>query len=177
MHHVVIDIETLAKSPRASILSIGAVAVGPALDGWSMTNTFYVVVDSAQSTPGSYDIEADTVRWWAQQSDAARAVFTDPEAMFLGSALDSLASWLTLEPGPKKIWAKPPRFDIAILEHAFAIEGRPIPWGHRDVLDMRTLIHLRDPEGALAPPDDDGHHNALGDAMWQARYLATLLEV
>ena len=173
MNHVMLDIETLATTPRASILSIGAIAMD---ETFTEIGDFYYVVDPTLSPPDDYEITAETVVWWAQQSDEARAVFTDPDRVSLPVALGSLSYWFRQVATPRKVWANPPRFDITILEHAYGVQCLPLPWDHRDVLDLRTLVHLRDPDGALKPPDDASHHNALGDAQWQARYLARLFE-
>ncbi len=172
MNHVMIDIETLGRTPRAAILSIGAVGMD---DAFTEFADFYIAVDPAQSHGGEYDIDAETVAWWAQQSDEARAVFTDPERVHIAQALSAMESWLQHVPRPRKVWAKPPRFDVAILEHAYRAEIRRPWWDHRDVLDLRTLIYLRDPDGLLRPLVDGVKHNALSDARQQARYLARLM--
>ncbi len=169
MNHVMIDIETLGRTPRASILSIGAVAMDA---DFVVLGEYYAVVDPTLSGP-DYEIGPETVVWWAQQSEEARAVFTDANRS-IGSVLLHLYTWIG-QWGEPKVWAKPPRFDIAILEHAYDVQCLNLPWEHRDVLDLRTLIYLRDPDGLLRPPDDAARHNAVADARWQAQYLARLL--
>lgn len=176
MRHVMIDIETLSRQPNASILTIGAVAIE---DG-EIVGEFDMAIDPRLSGP-KYHIDPDTVVWWMRQPDEARAAATGG-GQSIAVVMGDLKRWLpsgdnAWESPPRfKIWANSPRFDIAILEHAFAVQGLGFPWDHRDVLDLRTLVHLRDPEGLLKPPDDDAHHTAIGDARWQARYLLRLFE-
>lgn len=171
--HLMIDIETLGTGGRAPIIAFGAVLLSDKPDN----DTFYCAIRPSLSPP--YEPDFDTLAWWTQQSEEARKVFRATDAITpLGFCVKFLAWWNEQGLGDGrsvKVWAKPPRFDIAIVEHMLRAEGYSPPWKHQNVLDMRTIIFLADPEGNLKPPPNEGHHNALADAMWQAQYLQRLL--
>lgn len=168
--HVMIDIEALGTSPRAPLLALGAVAIDASGRGLS---SFYRAVKPSLSPP--YEPGFGTLVWWTQQSEEARAVFSDPNAV--GADIFSILFtrwWGEHADENTKLWAKPPRFDVAILEHTLR-HYVSIPWGHRNVLCFRTLIHLKDPKGVCQPPFIGVEHNALSDAERQANYLVRLL--
>jgi len=169
--HLMIDVETLGLSPRAPIVSLGAVL----FDQEGFYQTFYRA--AKPELGGPFEPDFDTVRWWMRQSDEARAVFQDPEATDVGTMLMRFSFWLEEHCFGKKykVWAKPTHKDIPWLEHNLRTFGQDIPWSHRDVLDLQTAIHLLDPNGELQPPDNTEHHNALADAQWQVTYLQALL--
>lgn len=168
--NIMIDIETLGMTPRAPIVAIGACA----FDMNAIRRKFYRAINIDLER---FDADASTLRWWLAQGPAARGVFSDPERIDVAQALEDMHEWAfdAVAGRPFKVWAKPPRFDIAIVENAMQVCGiRPL-WGHRDVLDMRTAIHLLDPSGEHAVPFTGTVHNALHDAVWQAEYLQAVL--
>ena len=88
MTHISLDLETMGTGPMSSILSIGAVVFE--LDG-TYTNlsgpAFYTTIDLKSCEDRGLRIDASTVKWWATQSDEARRVITDPDALLLAHAL------------------------------------------------------------------------------------------
>lgn len=171
MNHIMLDIETLGVSSRSPILALGAAALGSS----GPPREFYRAVKPSLAPP--FEPSFGTVSWWAQQSMEARGVFSDPDAASSAEMCLAFLEWWGLHADKDtKLWAKPPHFDVVILQHTLAVHGYRPPWSHRNILDLRTLIHLKDPDGALQPPDIAGHHNALSDAVWQAEYLTRLLE-
>ncbi len=166
--HIMIDIETLGQSTRAPILSIGAVAS----DG---REPFYRSVTPILEPP--FVPDWPTIKWWLTQPDAARSSLVDASAIYINHALLDLVDWLAMD-DRTLLWAKPPRFDIAILEHAYRAGHIVMPWAsyHRQVLDLRTIARLRDPSGdvAVKVPTVSVRHNALDDARWQLDYLLAL---
>lgn len=180
MQHHMIDIETLALSPRAMILSVGIVAVNRNSSGTYAVNGFaYWVANIAKNDPGKYEIDPQTVLWWLRQSDVARADFNRLATIHIRDVLICLNEFIQLTPNHEDalIWAKPPKFDLAILEHAYQTEGIDCPWSYKQLRCLRTAIDMFDPDDTLAPPDHGTHHNALDNAKYQAEYLAKLLNV
>ena len=72
---IMIDLETLATSPDAAILTIGAVRFDPF--GRELTDpemdSFYVRVDLDSCDEIGLVTNDDTIAWWANQSDEAKA--------------------------------------------------------------------------------------------------------
>lgn len=153
-----IDLETLGTTPGCAIVSIGACS----FDMEGIKEKFYQAVDISRLPSGT--IDAGTVKWWLQQSDAARAVFTDQEATTLAIALERFAEFWDRN-GGIFLWGHGAAFDAPILDAACNRAGvRSLAkfWNYRDT---RTLYALAD----VSPAREAGtHHNALDDAVAQA---------
>ena len=71
---IMIDLETLATSSDAAILTIGAVKFDP-LDynvEFDDSDKFYVKVDLDSCNDINLTVSEDTINWWATQSEEAR---------------------------------------------------------------------------------------------------------
>lgn len=169
MQHVMIDIETLGTTPDAAVIAVGWCdfrrhAV------WETGHSREIVID-LQSAMKYGSIDSDTLFWWLQQDATVR------EHNFSGTcstemALLRLVKDLTFV-DKLTVWAKPPQFDIAALVDKFNKAKRPVPWAHRSVRDLRTLISLF-PEVTL-PKNNLTQHRAKDDAAYQAECACVLL--
>ncbi len=76
-----IDLETLATSPDASVLSIGAVKFDPFGDELNdqQMDSFYVRVDLDSCDRLGLVTSDSTIAWWAQQSQEAQDEAFNPE--------------------------------------------------------------------------------------------------
>jgi hypothetical protein len=136
-------------------------------------DTLYVRLTWQDQIDAGRTVSEHTIRWWLQQDDAARQAL-EGESVSLRGALVALTKfYIARDCG--RLWANGPSFDVSILDHAFAHDGMlTAPWKYNAARDMRTI---RD----LVPPDfgDDiplaTAHNALDDAVWQARYVRAAL--
>lgn len=188
--HAMIDLETLALTQDAAIVQIGAVA-------------FELRAGGAIDVAGGLDILVDpnaprrrhcshTVGWWHSQDPALyeKVVARQADRVRLGVALARLHDWLdriNAEHGLMGVWAGPAAFDLGVLRHAYEQLGRAIPWNYRIERDDRTVRALSR-YGLLAPRPFDAlaeqpalpprvEHDALNDAIYQARALQDLLGV
>ena len=171
--HVMIDLETLGTSPRAVILSIGAVAFET--DG-TFTGTYYTEL-FAQEQIDVYSryVSIDTIAWWGEQSPEAKSVLTSTNAVSLHSALDRLRGFLPEKTWEKaQVWSNGASFDIPMLNDAYQGLGEKAPWRYWNERCYRTMknyfAHIKSP----APPKVA--HNALEDAKAQAAHLALILQ-
>ena len=166
---VMVDIEAMSLSANAAILSIGAVVfdVGSGVTG----STFEVGIDPVSAECSGGHVCADTMRFWATEAkDAARwAAFSGTNTHIDGLIL--FATWLeSLSGGDKKsirLWANGPDYDLVIMTNAYRRERLDIPWRFRNQRCYRTMR-------AMLPAIDlpgYGSHNALQDALFQAKYL------
>lgn len=167
--NVMIDLETLATTAGAVILSIGAVKF--TMDGHIDDKGFYAVC--SMSSQSRRYIDQGTLAWWMDQSKEAQAVFTDPNRKSLEDALHDLKDWYR---GSEKslLWSNGADFDIPMINHAmrqYDIEPLTMHWNHRC---FRTLKQ----EYAMVPkPAHEGAaHNALVDAIQQARWAQDIAE-
>lgn len=173
MRHMMVDLETLDTTSVSVITSIGAVVFDPS-DGQDILGEFYARVEWQEQLSAGRTVSESTIRWWMQQSDDARTAAFTGEAVPLRGALVGLTK-LYAAKDCERIWANGPSFDVAILEHAFLHdEMLSAPWKYNAPRDMRTIRDL--------VPTDFGSdivmavaHNALDDAIWQARYVGAAL--
>ena len=176
MSNVMVDLETLGKRPGCVVLSIGAVFFDR--DYTRLGSRFSAVINSPNCLALGLHEDPDTVRWWAQQSEAARLVLDQAytSRLTLGQALEGFAAFLQLHGATAKtvkVWGNGADFDNAILQHCYAAVGQPVPWQFWNNRCYRTLKNLLP---LIQPPERVGtHHNALDDARHQATHAIGLL--
>ncbi|NBP58700.1 3'-5' exoribonuclease [bacterium] len=158
--HLMVDLETLATTPNAAILSIGAVTFDP--NSSNIYDDFYYRVE-LESLEGldSY-IDDGTIEWWSKQDASVQEEAFNPEGRVdIRLVIDDFYKFCM---GASHFWSHGSTFDIIILEHYFRQLGKPYPWNFWQVRDTRTLFDLGyDPE----MPQANKHH-ALEDAVRQA---------
>lgn len=159
--HVMVDIETMGKTPGHAILSIGAVT----FDSDGIHREF----DEKISLKSCYldynmDVDDDTIDWLEDQ-DASFTVEGKP----LPEVLESFSKWL---PGGRyKIWAKSPSFDCRFLKDAYARCGMNAEWNFWDQRDVRTaeeFFSYMTGGGSPEPELEGNAHDPLFDAKKQA---------
>jgi len=168
MDSVMVDIETLATSNDAVILSIGAAAFDMET-GDVHSNTFYVNINPNQGRRA----DDKTLQWWSEQSEAARAAFENPQypKQALKTALGMFNIWYRDVAPRGDMWSH--SFDKGILHHAFDQVGFKSPWHFRGERDIRTLGWLYKQITGRKFPEverEGEHHNALDDALHQIKY-------
>lgn len=160
-----IDIESLAVSPDATVLTIGAIKFyrRGELQSMDKYEKFYVRVDPAScESIGSYT-DPDTVKWWNSQSESARyEALEHPDRVPIQTALTKLSEWIG---NSKVIWANSPSFDCVILESAYRKCGREPPWRFWLIRDCRTIFDLAGIRKCDLP--DGEEHHALHDCYRQ----------
>lgn len=161
---VMIDLETLATSTDACILTIGAVKFDPYgkdVDEPAM-DSFYVKVDIDSCNELGLAVNDDTIAWWAQQDKQAQAeAFEGDDRIHIRDAFDQLYKFCW---GAKRVWSNGAAFDIPICETVYKRLNKAIPWSFWQVRDVRTAFDLGiDPKR----PPVLAHH-ALQDAWNQA---------
>lgn len=170
-----LDIETLGTNETAPILSIGAVFFNP--ENGDLGAAFYKVVDLVSSAQNAI-IDADTVKWWMKQSDETRSIFNQYESVSLLEGLSAFSTFISDSVDVKKVkvWGNSSTFDNVILRTNYNKLGLPTPWQFYNDRDVRTIIDLaRTIKGIDARkeiPRDGVLHNALDDALYQARYVS-----
>lgn len=159
--HVMVDIETMGKTPGHAILSIGAVT----FDSNGIHDEFDEEI-SLESCYLDYDmkVDDDTIEWLENQ-DASFTVEGKP----LPDVLERFSKWLP--DGNYKIWAKSPSFDCRFLKDAYSRCGMDAQWNFWDQRDVRTAEEFFSyiTGGGSPEPDLEGDaHDPLYDAKKQA---------
>jgi len=161
---IMIDLETLATSPDAAILTIGAVKFDPFGDDINEPNCekFYVRVDLDSCDRIGLVTNDDTINWWSQQSkEAQEEAFSPDDRIDIVDAMNQLYKFCW---GAKRVWSHGASFDVVICEHIFNKIQKAVPWKFWEVRCTRTLFDIGiDPE---RPPVLK--HHALEDAWNQA---------
>ena len=179
MHNVMLDLETMGNKPDAAIVAIGACFFNP-LTG-EIGNKFeqtVLLTDSAKF--GS--IDGDTVLWWLKQSDDARLRINDGLFVTLGKALESFYEFVSVNcPVHKvKMWGNGASFDNVILKNAYDAIDKDAPWEFYNDRDVRTIVDLGRTLLNFNPKKDmpfqGTEHNALDDAIHQAKYVSAIIQ-
>jgi exodeoxyribonuclease VIII len=169
-----LDLETMGNGPRAAIVAIGVCEFDPCagFDDAVVISTFYSRVSLQSSVSVGLDIDASTVLWWMQQSDAARkSTFEGADIGSLDTVLRMFNGWLVNDfssAHPIAVWGNGATFDNVIIRSAYKACGIEPPWSFRNDKCYRTVVNL----APKVPFEKYGTaHNALDDAIAQALHL------
>ncbi|HDU5039430.1 TPA: 3'-5' exoribonuclease [Klebsiella pneumoniae subsp. pneumoniae] len=177
--HVMVDLETMGKKNNAPIVAIGAVVFDPATG--SIGESFYKVVCLESSVNWGAVIDPSTVIWWLKQSSEARSAIVNDDAIPLQDALLQFREFVSdnVAGGSKKaqVWGNGASFDNSILRSSYDCIAEDYPWEYWNDRDVRTMVELGqaisfDPKTTI--PFEGYRHNALADAIHQARYVSAI---
>lgn len=177
--HVMVDLETMGKKYNAPIVAIGAVVFDPATG--SIGESFYKVVCLESSVNWGAVIDPSTVIWWLKQSSEARSAIVNDDAIPLQDVLLQFREFVSdnVAGGSKKaqVWGNGASFDNSILRSSYDCIAEDYPWEYWNDRDVRTMVELGqaisfDPKTTI--PFEGSRHNALADAIHQARYVSAI---
>lgn len=174
-----VDIETHGTGHNARIIQIGAV-------GFDFNEGVFEAHELLQMDERCFNvriapyagaqIDAGALQFWAQPEQ--RLAKTEIERMpelYVGEALDAFDKFCSEWLGTRgHMWAKPPSFDLSLIQDMYALLDRKVPWNFRQTRDVRTLIYLAEqvPMVNFKVPNIDQArlipHYALHDAAVQA---------
>lgn len=179
-----IDLETWGKKPGCAIRSIGA-SVWDNLTGQQVEGapTFYVNVCKKSCFDKGLTFDADTVKWWEKQGDAAKAAL-EVDQVSLSIALSELRVWyrdvVNVFGRDIAVWGNGKEFDVSILEACYAAIHQPAPWPFWASADVRTVVLF----GQMLGIDVKGTkqfngtpHYALDDSLHQGGCTAETLHL
>jgi hypothetical protein len=163
--HAMVDIETLATSPRAVILTVGCVKFDP----YTTTiphSDFYHRLDIDAQTAMGREINDDTLGWWSQQAKHVQEeAFSDENRTNLTQFAQEFNKYLV---GVDKIWYHGANFDMVLIENLFDQLQHGRTWQFYQLRDSRTLFELM-PTDPRKDFDQSNLHNSLEDSRVQAR--------
>lgn len=161
---VMIDIETLGRSPGCVIVAIGACR----FDVQEVGETFEADISPTSCQDFGLTIDAETLEWWLTQGPEARKQLMGGDGL-----ADALADFNRFISDADELWANSPSFDLEILDAAFEACGVDAPWEFYNERDFRTIKNLGVEHGI----EQDGiEHNAVDDAIHQATVAAAVLD-
>jgi len=155
-----VDLETLAVSPNAVVLTLGAVHFDPYGTGYSDSIYFRIDIDDQDAL--GREVDPNTITWWASQPpEIMEEAFSPDDRIPLVEAMDCFHkfAWVC-----SAFWSHGATFDLVIIENIYRQLNKPLPWNYWQLRDTRTLFDLgQDPE-----MPQNSKHNALEDAIRQA---------
>lgn len=170
MENVMLDLETLGTSPGCVILSIGATF----FDKTRLGEKFYRTIDVQSCIDAGLTVSGDTFKWWMGQKGEARKALFD-KTIPVQDALSEFSAWLgqNCETSSVKVWGNGSDFDNAILAKAYgAVLGETQPWRFWNNRCYRTACDLLNDRNRK---QEGVYHNALDDAVSQAKHLSRVL--
>lgn len=170
MTNVMIDLETLGVNNNAMILSIGAAKFdfnAPTQEE-AVTDSIYMRLDITTMPSSHFIMDATTVLYWlSDRMQGARTALFQDEPLPIMTALSGFAQWYG--PDPMPTWGNGAAFDNVILHNAYKVMGEEVPWGFHDDRCFRTLKAGVPSEVFSKVKAMGTAHQALHDAVWQAR--------
>ena len=171
-----VDLETYSSKSNAAIASIGAVEFDP--NTGELGKQFYRVINTKSLAYYKFDVSLDTFKWWMGQSDAARKELCEPESMTpIHKALYEFCIYWGTVSQKNYFWSHA-TFDSVVLRNTYETVKIQPPWHYRDCMDIRTIVALvpksLKKEYCETPRGDLTHHNALDDAIYQAKYVSVM---
>lgn len=171
-----VDIETGGTEEDAAIFTIGACSFNRYKPD-VIHDRFEVRISMEDNTKEGRKLDGGTIAWWFQQSEQARADLFG-ENRTLKSALVEFRMWIQgCKPAMQTCWANDPDFDVVILRHAYKKIGDTWPFFFALNRSCRTIFELAFPDKEELDNlkafvrGDSTHHNAVDDAVNQARMV------
>ena len=158
--HLMVDMETMAVTPNAVVLSLGAVHFNPYGSGYSDKIYFRVSIDDQDAL--GREVDPATIEWWGRQDPAImEEAFSPDNRIPLVDAMDQFHKFAW---GCDQFWSHGATFDLVMLENIYRQLNKPLPWNYWQLRDTRTLFDLGfDPDMPTG-----SKHDALQDAIRQA---------
>jgi len=169
--HIMVDIETMGTNSNAPIVSIGAVVFS---EKEVTDKVFQQNVSLKSCMELGMKPDPDTIMWWLQQSDAARASLTDSDPVHVSTVMYNFRWWLFSVTGTLqrlRIWGNGANFDNVILANAYRSCGMATPWKHYQDRCFRTFRELHEP---IEQAQYRVEHDALSDAVAQAMTMVLI---
>lgn len=169
---IMIDLETYSILPNSAIASIGACKFtldnveNPILD------TFYVNVEQSSNKKINRHYHKDTLDWWKTKPLEVKKALMENQVS-IEEAITKLCDFIKTENDPK-IWSQGTDFDISILKSTMFELNIKEPWKYYNVRCSRTLAEIMGIK--MLNYRSPGHHNALQDAIDQAKVVNMILK-
>lgn len=172
--HVMIDTETLGRTPGSVVRSVAAVEFDPRTGETGRQKVWKI--DLTDSIRYGFKVEASTLKWWMMQSDEARREFVEGAETPLEDFLEDFMQFIaaTDEGNDFTLWCLQLDFDVAMLRsmyswynlNVYRCDEELLPWNFRKVRDVRPYMDALDSAGIL-PPKVADRHTPLADCLAQ----------
>ena len=163
---LMVDMETMATGPNATVLTLGAVHFNPYGNGYG--DKLYLRISIDDQDAFGREVDPVTIEWWSKQDPVVMEEAFSPDNRV--SLVDAMDQFHKFAWGCSTFWSHGATFDLVIIENIYRQIGKPLPWNFWQLRDTRTLFDLGvDPE-----MPQGGKHDALQDAIRQAIGVQTV---
>ena len=163
-YSIIIDCETLGKSPSSIITEIAAVAFDR--NTFAVVDTLECFPDILSQLAAGRTWTADTIAFHQKKASLPnRLVGSD-----ITSTLFQFHSFIKKH-DPQWVWIQGPDFDRPLIENLFEAEGGSLPWDYWRTADTRTTWNLAFP----GIKHDPRPHHALPDCLATLKDLQSCL--
>lgn len=178
-NNLMLDLETMGTGSKSVVTAIGATYFDP--ETGEVDVPFYATLSDweAQINFG-HTMDVSTIKWWLKQSEDARSALLDEryakntaEALFNFGA--HCESGIRGYNDKLKVWGNGSDFDNVILGNLFKSFGLMAPWKYSNNRCYRTLKALMSDYSNQLPEFEGERHNALHDAIHQAKCAIVLM--
>lgn len=163
MKHLMIDLETLGRTPGSVFHEVAAIAFDPVTMN---ARDFHLVIDIESAKAAGLHTDQETVKFWEDRGGPRQ-----DQAEPLDKSLTLLKAFFDYVE-PVRIWSWGSDFDLPILKAGFKACGLPFPFPYWTTRDARTVWDVAFP-GVIHERDED--HNALEDCRVQIYQLQKAL--
>ena len=172
MLDVMLDLETMGNGPDAAIVAIGA--VGMDLRNGTLGLEFYETINLESAVASGGKMDAATVSWWMQQSDAARAEFSGGDVA--DDVLYRFWGFLTENSDEEtlRVWGNGADFDNVIMATTLSRHDFKPPWKYSNNRCFRTVRKLFQD---ITFDYSGTRHRAIDDARNQALHLIKICQM
>lgn len=168
MNDVMLDFETFGNGKNKCLSQVGAIYFNNTTG--ELGQAFKANIDARTHVALGAQIDAETVYWWLQQSNEARASVATGELRDVKSVLTELNEFLR---PAKRIWSHA-TFDFVTLQESLKQCGIKPSFRYSVGLDLRTLTYLGGVK--VDKVERTGvHHDALEDCKHQVKYCVQSL--
>lgn len=152
MYELMFDLETMDTTPKAIVLSIGAVVWKTLRHDdkliWAPVNRFMRVLNIQEQVDRGRTLSQSTILWWQQQDPTARAEAFAPVRQPVRNVLTDFNAFVAkfqdndkvYPGGMNAFWASPATFDFPIWDDLTEMFGELPPWTYRQKYDVRTVV-------------------------------------
>lgn len=169
------DVESAGLPPTGALLSIGCVFFD--LHTCTLGPTFNRTIHLASSVKHGGTMDPGTFLWWLRQGpEAQKAVAFGGEPIDL--VLTDFSAWIAEHCRHEDVrpWGNSNSMDLTLINGAYKRLGLTAPWHFTQERDFRT-VRCQNPQVLYDPAQKGaGAHNALTDAVFQARHLFLIKE-
>lgn len=169
MKDLSIDLETMGTNIDSQILSIGLVLFD--IKTGETGETLYLRVDVDQDE--NINATMGTVKFWLEQAvknpGALKGVLDSNDSNTPMCVCLHKVKRFVEKHQPESVWANGTKFDLGMMEYQFKEHNMKIPWSYNADSCLRTLRKFA---GKLDIPREGTAHNALSDAIRQAKYIS-----